>query len=78
MLVYKLSKEEINLTLWITQMLRIEPTKLFILERRNAIIHELHKEGYSGGEISQMMNGLDRTWIFRIIQAFSKHKKTQK
>lgn len=62
--------------------MRIEPTKLYIIERRNEIIWQLSQEGYTGGDISEMMN-LDRTWISRIIKLMpkkwtpscSKHKK---
>lgn len=62
--------------------MRIEPTKLYIIERRNEIIWQLSQEGYTGGDISDMMN-LDRTWISRIVKmmpknwtpACSKHKK---
>jgi hypothetical protein len=51
--------------------MKIEPTKLFIVVRRNEIIWQLHSEGYSTGDISSMVN-LDRTWISRIIKLMPK------
>lgn len=51
--------------------MKIEPTKLFILVRRNEIIWQLHVEGYSTGDIQAMVN-LDRTWISRIIKMMPK------
>lgn len=56
-------------------MKNIELPRVYLTERRNAIILQLSKEGFTCGDISVMLNGLDRTWISRIV---SKHKKAQK
>lgn len=48
--------------------MKIHPNKLYLYERRKRMIWQLHYEGYSGPDISQMMNGLDRGWITRIIK----------
>lgn len=59
-------------------MKKLEPTKIYLMDKRNEIILDLHNQGFSSGDISEIIN-LDRTWIFRIIKILqSEQKKTTK
>lgn len=50
------------------RIMETELNRAYIIKRRNAIIWELSLEGFTCGDISAMMNGLDRTWISRIVK----------
>lgn len=58
--------------------MQVEPTRLYLLERRNQIILQLNGEGFNDSQIGEIMNGLDRTWVHRIVKLMkskvSKHK----
>lgn len=41
--------------------------KKYITERRKELVRQLAKEGFSCGQIAQMIN-LERTYIWRIIK----------
>lgn len=62
--------------------MKLNLTKLYILKRRDEFIWQAHIEGYTSGDISEMFNKLNRTWITRIIKKMpldwkpeSNHKK---
>lgn len=48
--------------------MKIKPSELYIIKRRNEIVWQLDHEGYTGGDISTMLNKLDVSWICRILK----------
>lgn len=47
--------------------MKIHPTKLYLNERRNRLVWQLAKEGFSGGDISEIMK-IERSWVNRITK----------
>lgn len=53
-------------------MNQIKPTPRKILDRRVSLVWELHCEGYSDIEIGEILNGLERTWVYRLRKRMPK------
>lgn len=56
-------------------MPKVEGTKRFLLQERNITILNLHRKGYSDLEIGEIMNGMDRTWVYRIRRSMKPKQK---
>ena len=48
-------------------MVKIETTKIHILEKRIKIMKQLKVEGYTDIEIGEIV-GLERTWVYRLLK----------
>ena len=58
-------------------MPRIELTKKIVLQRRAELIMMLHAEGWTDIEIGEILNGMDRTWVYRIRTSMTEGAKKQ-
>jgi hypothetical protein len=47
--------------------MKLEPTKLHLLEERMELIWLLSFKGYGDTDIAEIMN-IDRTWVYRLRQ----------
>ena len=56
-----------------TNMKKIEPTKKYILEEKMKTVWLLSWRGYGPTQISDIMNGLDRTWIHALVERMPKN-----
>jgi DNA-binding NarL/FixJ family response regulator len=43
-----------------------------ILDRRTSAVWQLAYEGYSDKDISEILNNLDRTWVYRLRKRMPK------
>lgn len=48
-------------------MAKIHPAKMYLIERRNRLVWTLDHEGYSGGDIEEILK-IDRSWVNRILK----------
>ena len=51
---------------------KIEPTPIRILEERMKLVWLLAWKGYGDTDIGEILNGLDRTWVYRLRKRMPK------